>query len=137
MADDDVRLPDNWPADAPVLSSMEELVESMWQGDNGGFDPDRPFDGQAHTDEGERGKTRVDLRFRDVADCIGIGFLLACGYSDLRASASTWNDVYEALRKADFDPRAVCQNAMCEMERRMGIFPNIPAPRPESGGDAP
>ncbi len=45
----------------------------------------------------------------------------------MRASASTWNDVYEAL-SADpgFDPRAVCQNALCEMERRMGIYPNLP-----------
>jgi hypothetical protein len=109
--------------------SQEGVVEALYQLDNHGTDPERPFTGQAHTDQGERGKTKVDLRFRDVADCILLGFLLSCeGYQGLAESGTaTYNDVYDALNSdPSFDPIAVIQNACCEMERRMGIFPNLP-----------
>lgn len=110
----------------PIIE-LGDLADALYQLGNHGFDPDRPFDGQPHTDQGVRGATKVDLRFRDVADCLAIGFMLACGYSETRAAAATWNDVYEAIKRdPGFDPVAVCQNMLCEMERRMGIFPNVP-----------
>ena len=88
-------------------------------------DPDRPFTGQPHTDQGERGKTLIaGLRFRAVADCFVIGWLRASGRSSLAESGTaTYNDVYEC--DDDIDPLAVMQNMMCEMERRMGTYPNI------------
>lgn len=89
-------------------------------------DLDRPFTGQPHTDQGERGKTLVvGLRFRDVADCFVIGWLEAAGRGSLADSGTaTYNDVYECGE--DIDPLAVMQNMTCEMERRMGIYPNVP-----------
>lgn len=111
-------------------SLMETLSEAIYQLDNGGFDPDRPFDGQPHTDQGERGKTLCNLRFRDIADCVAIGFLRSCGFSEERIRASTRNDLYEAVDEdPDFDPCAAIQIANCEMERRMGIYPNLPNQR--------
>lgn len=93
------------------------------------MDPNRPYDGQSHTDDGERGKTRVEgLTMRDVRDCILKGFLLASGDEELnrRADSGAWsiNDVYKV--SGDIDFIAVSQNAMCEVERMMGIFPNVP-----------
>jgi hypothetical protein len=73
-------------------------------------DRDRPYLGQAHTDEGERGKTLVKgLTMRDVSDCIRRGFALATTEHD------------------SVDPVAVAQNACCEIEKMMGIFPNLPS----------
>lgn len=119
----------------PIVGASE-IVDALFQLDNFGLDPDRPFEGQSHTEEGERGQTLVDLRFRDVADCLAIGFLLACGHSETRAAAATWNDVYDALNTdPDFDPKAVCQNMLCEMERRMGIYPNVPGLTPDPEED--
>lgn len=87
--------------------------------------PTRPYDGQPHTDEGERGKTLVaGLTFRDVCDCFRIGWFHAQGRSALLESPDvSENDIYDG---PDVDPIAVMQNMACEMERRMGIFPNVP-----------
>jgi hypothetical protein len=51
----------------------------------------------------------IGLTMRDVADCIRRGQLLAC-------TSGTGDD---------FSPLAAIQNAMCEIERMMGIFPNV------------
>jgi hypothetical protein len=80
-------------------------------------DRNRPYLGQAHTDEGERGMTLVKgLTMRDVSDCIRRGIALATREYD------------------GMDPVAVAQNACCEIEKMMGIFPNL---TPEAGGDIP
>ena len=85
----------------------------------------RPYAGQSHTSEGERGRTLVSgLTFRDVCDCFRIGWLHAQGRGDLLDSPDcTENDIYSG---PDVDPIAVMQNMACEMERMMGIFPNVP-----------
>jgi len=109
--------------------NTEEVVRTIkdaiyWFGDCG-FDPGRPFNGQPHTYQGERGKTLVvGLRFRDVCDCFVIGWLQAAGRSQLAESGNaTYNDVYECGE--DIDPIAVMQNMSVEMEKRMGIYPNV------------
>ena len=91
---------------------------------------DRPYDGQPHTDAGVRGMTFVEgLTMRDVADCFNRAFALATGmenpsqYSD--ADDGKLVDLY-TLDLSDADPGAIIQNAMCEIERMMGIFPNLP-----------
>jgi hypothetical protein len=43
--------------------------------------------------------------------------------------AELYNIIRECLEHADghfdFDPDAVCQNICCEVEEKMGIFPNV------------
>ncbi len=88
------------------------------------MDRNRSYDGQAHTDEGERGKTLVKgLTMRDVADCMVVGFLEASG---LYLDNPTRNDMYNVSELPS--PGAAIQCAMCNVEKMMGIFPNIPEP---------
>lgn len=100
-------------------------------------DPDRPFTGQPHTDNGERGKTEVrGIRFRDLADCVIKALIDSASHTiedkllrdELvrRADDGTlnYNDVYK-LRCGDVDPIALSQNITCRVEKAMGIFPNI------------
>ena len=87
------------------------------------MDRNRPYDGQEHTDSGERGKEEVKgLTMRDIADCIVMGLLAVGG---VKRECPIWDDVY-GLELDDIDPIAVVQNAMCNVEKMMGIFPNIP-----------
>lgn len=93
-------------------------------------DPDRPFTGQPHTCNGERGKTEVrGIRFRDMADCLVKALVDSTPEvsDELRNHADdgtlNWNDVYDL----DFDkisPIAIVQNLCCRVEKAMGIFPN-------------
>ena len=86
------------------------------------MDRDRPYNGQPHTDCGERGKTLVEgLTMRDISDCIVKGFLDAGG---IETDNPIRDDVYKL--DCDFDPGAVIQNSLCHVEKMMGIFPNIP-----------
>lgn len=87
------------------------------------LDRNRPYDGQPHTDIGERGKTLVEgLTMRDVADCVVLGFL-ACGGIDREVPVH--DDIY-SIDLEKIDPGAVIQNAVCNIEKMMGIFPNVP-----------
>lgn len=86
------------------------------------LDRERPYDGQPWTDHGERGKTLVSgLTMRDIHDCYIIGAYQSSGLPESEYPES----VYE-LPWDEIDPIAVAQNMVCEIERRMGIFPNIP-----------
>ena len=83
---------------------------------------DRPYDGQDYTDNGIRGKTLVEgLTMRDVADCIVKGFLEAGG---VVRDCPIWEDLYE-MDMDSVDPLEGIQNGMCNIEKMMGIFPNI------------
>ena len=106
---------------------LEKLAETLYQLDNHGMDPNRPYNGQPWTDQGERGKTLVEgLTFRDVCDCFVLGWLHSDGRSGLAESGTaSYNEIYEPGPLGEVDPLAVMQNMTCEMERRMGIFPNI------------
>jgi hypothetical protein len=96
-------------------------------------DRNRPYDGQSHTDDGTRGKTEVlGLTFRDLKDCFVKGALLASGhqhngiyYKKIKNESWLHDDVYE-LDWDGLDPIAVWQNMSCEIEKTMGIFPNVP-----------
>lgn len=95
----------------------------------------RPYNGQSHTDYGERGKTMVEgLTMRDICDCYVRGVILASGHivPELYTEACkgenaelSINDLY-GWDLTQTDPGAIQQNMMCEVERMMGIFPNIP-----------
>lgn len=89
---------------------------------------DRPYNGQPHTDEGERGKTLVEgLTMRDVCDCMAIGLLEASEipelYDAVERGVWTYGDLYKL---EDFDPVAAIQNMACQLEKMMGIYPNVP-----------
>ena len=86
------------------------------------LDRKRPYNGQPHTDSGERGKTHVEgLTYRDVRDC----FILAC-YESSGLPRSKWPTTVYELPWDDMDIIAIAQNLTCEMEKRQGIYPNVP-----------
>lgn len=91
----------------------------------------RPYNGQPHTDQGERGKTLVSgLTMRDVVDCLKRAFALSTHHLNPKEYAIADKggldfSLYD-LDLSDFDPGAVGQNLTCEIERMMGIFPNVP-----------
>jgi len=90
-------------------------------------DRERPYNGQPHTDHGKRGKTIVQgLTMRDIFDCFVMGYLEASGNSDkVRENKWRYNDVYNKS-EFDIDPIAVGQRMMCNIEKMMKIFPNLP-----------
>lgn len=117
------------PLDHIPMIEADELTDFLYKLSDNSLDPERPFDGQPHTDQGERGKTEVKgVRFRDLADCFVLGFLEATGSYELAQSGTaSYNDMYESHENdPDFDPMAVIQNMLCHVERRMGIYPNVP-----------
>lgn len=98
---------------------------------------DRPYSGQPWTDLGERGKQLVlGLTMRDLRDCYVRAWCLAMGGADDRnmpyyneamkgeGAALCESDIY--ILHGDADPMAVFQNMACEIEKIMGIFPNLP-----------
>lgn len=89
---------------------------------------DRPYDGQPHTDSGIRGATEIrGVTFRDVRDA----FVRACFHAS-GLTTEGWPVSLYQLPWQHMDPLAVCQNMLCEIERVMGIYPNL---TPSGRGD--
>lgn len=97
----------------------------------------RPYSGQPHTDTGARGSTEIrGITFRDLRDCYIRARCLAMGaiceenmpyYHEAEKgenAALCESDVYKL--KGDADEIAVLQNLCCEIEKIMGIYPNVP-----------
>lgn len=113
------------------------------------FNRRRPFEGQSHTFTGERGKLplyldladpgthlvpRPDrplnpqaLRLRDIYDAMLVGMLHAYGPrpEDIRDSSHLFRVL--DFNGSSFDPVAAAQNATVEVEKRLGIYPNVPS----------
>lgn len=108
---------------------------------------DRPYNGQPHTDTGTRGATEVrGITFRDLRDCFIRAVLLSTGGqfypTDDPAMRDRMAALYEEANKGEnatlcendlygwdldkLDPLAIAQNMSCEVERIMGIYPNVP-----------
>ena len=93
----------------------------------------RPYYGQPHTDHGERGKTLVEgLTVRDVADCFARALFQSSGEGPLYSASLEGdgcelenNDMFKVDLKK-IDAVAWQQNLGCEIEKMMGIFPNLP-----------
>lgn len=86
------------------------------------LDRDRPYDGQPHTDTGERGRTLVEgLTYRDVRDC----FIRAC-YESSGLPVGQWPGSVYDLPWHEMDIIAVAQNLSVQMEKYQGIYPNVP-----------
>jgi hypothetical protein len=96
----------------------------------------RPYTGQPHTHTGIRGATEINgVTFRDLRDAFLRAVCLSSGPTAMyhegnkgERAAICEEDVYAIWCQCD--PIAVCQNLGCEIEKLMGIFPNIPR-RPE------
>lgn len=97
----------------------------------------RPYTGQPHTHTGARGAAEVKgVTFRDLRDCYIRARCLAMGancpenmpyYHEAEkgeAAALCENDVYKL--KGGADEMAVFQNFVCEVEKLMGTYPNVP-----------
>ena len=113
---------------------LNELIEEFH---NHLTDSNRPFTGQAHTDQGERGKTEIKgIRFRDLADCVIKAMVDSLMFTitnekerdmwerRLEDGTLNYNDVYE-LDFNQIDPIALVQNISCRVEMAMGIYPNL------------
>lgn len=96
---------------------------------------DRPYSGQPHTGCGVRGATEIKgVTFRDLRDafiraaCLASHHLNPALYEEAtkgEKAALCDNDIH-SLDWSRIDPTAVSQNLSCEIERIMGIFPNVP-----------
>ncbi len=104
-----------------LARAMETLSPSDYA--TASLNRDRPYNGQPHTDEGIRGSTLVEgLTMRDIKDCFVIGAF--------RATGKGLDEYPATLYGIDLDPMAVCQNMLCAIEERMGIYPNVPKVEP-------
>jgi hypothetical protein len=124
--------------------SIEQLFDQIghdlgWNDHN--MQRDRPYNGQPHTCTGTRGATEIrGVTFRDLRDCFVRAVLLSTGAEvingvDMRprheeakkgeAAALCENDLY-GFNLDKLDPVAIVQNLCCEVEKAMGIFPNVP-----------
>lgn len=102
---------------------------------------DRPYLGQSHTDTGVRGMTEIrGITFRDLRDCYVRAVLLSAHhlvptlYEEATkgpAAVLCENDLY-GFNLDEIDPIAIAQNLSCEVERVMGIFPNVPGEKAQS-----
>lgn len=83
---------------------------------------DRPYNGQPQTDTGERGKEEVrGITMRDLRDCFIIGAFESSGLSPEDYPPTIYDLPWD-----DMDVIAVSQNMLCNVEKRMGIYPNVP-----------
>lgn len=160
-------LPDDVPiidADAPDFK--EQLDFMLWSNHSSSDyrnDRERPYNGQSHTDEGERGKQLVSgLTMRDLKDCLIKAMLLAAtsdkylqedtftkcwdfssdpakptkflldnqdspDFVSTKVECGNWRiqDVYK-IDFSNVDPMSITKNFTIEVEKMMGIFPNVP-----------
>ena len=105
------------------ISSINDLTNVIDQFNAHNIDPNRPFTGQAHTVQGERGMTEVNgIRLRDIADCIAIGLINSTLNMDLREKIDNKTLTYNDLFTLDFnkiDPVALIQSACYQIEHAM------------------
>lgn len=106
----------------------------------------RPYRGQPHTCTGERGKTEIKgITFRDLRDCFIRAVFLSAAHIKPIHYAEAEKGEHAALNEKDLygwdfnelDPIAIVQNLSCEIERIMGIFPNIPPLSEDPMADIP
>ena len=126
------------------MKDLNQLFDQVGQ-DLGWYDHnmrrDRPYAGQPHTSTGLRGATEIKgVTFRDLRDCFIRALLLSTGAEvidgvDLRPryeeadkgekAVLCEQDVY-GFNLDKLDPIAIAQNLSIEVEKIMGIYPNLP-----------
>lgn len=116
------------------MSSLNEIFEDFanGQGDNDRLYRNRPYKGQPQTDSGARGQTEIKgITFRDLRDCFILAAFQAANdqltperYAEIKAGKVCLNDIYK-LDLNKLDPLAWAQNMSCNVEKMMGIYPNV------------
>lgn len=125
-----------------LIKSITEAIDHL--GSNINMQRDRPYTGQPHTVEGVRGSHVISgITFRDLRDAFIRAYItsvpnfkngsmepLEPNYT-LSQEAKKGpdavlceNDIYTLV--GDLDPMALCQNLSIEIEKLMGIYPNLP-----------
>jgi hypothetical protein len=90
------------------------------------LDRSRLYDGPPHMVHGDRGRQMVEgLTVRDVHDAFVRAVFLATGLNEEERREDGIADLYD-IDFSELDPGAIGQSLMCELERMMGIYPNIP-----------
>lgn len=115
-----------------VETRFSDTLSSVMGDKNNILDSNRPYAGQPWTNNGARGKVRIqNITFRDLADCLLRAIILSEGsLTDKLWAAQAENQPFpqESIYEVDLgkiDAIALCQNLTCEVEKAMGIFPNI------------
>ena len=117
--------------DIPMIAgdSLKEQFENLTQAlkETVPLTRDRPYTSQ----QPRRSQQLVEgLTMRDIRDCAIKGFLLSNGneqsglYQKAKDGTCCSDDIYE-LELGDIDPIAAMQNMQCEIEKMMGIYPNL------------
>ncbi len=117
------------PILAGDMNDPEELMKNLAEAmkDEAPLDRNRPYQCQ----QPRRHQVLVEgLTMRDVADCFARGILLCTGIDqpELYDKVMDGTCCHDDLYKVDFekiDPVAALQNAGCEIEKMMGIYPNV------------
>ena len=110
--------------DEELLGALERIFSELANDDDylNVLDRSRPYDGQPHTDLGERGRQEIHgITMRDLRDC----FIRAC-YDASGLLPQDWPKTVYDLPWDQIDPMAVANNLTCWVERYMGIYPNLP-----------
>ncbi len=131
--------------DGTELDTFDEVLEDAFpEAHQRGMLRARPYEGQPWTSHGKRGETEIQgITFRDLRDC----FIRACCQSAGGGCSPDGDRLYEESEKGEnallsendiyslpwdnMDPVAVAQNLTCEVEKLMGIYPNVPVPEEE------
>ena len=123
-----------FPESGEEFTKMWERAENDLGMNDMNMDRNRPYLGQEHTMLGKRGETEIKgITFRDMRDCFIRAAFLCAGeqspelYEEAdkgESAALCENDLYK-LDWNKLDSMAVCQSLACEIERIMGIFPNV------------
>jgi len=121
--------------EANPLQSLWGQIEGELGFNDHNMRRDRPYNGQPHTNTGERGRTEVKgVTFRDLRDCFIRAFFLSSSHVNPVTYEEACKGENAVLCENDLygwdlnqlDPVAVFQNFSCEVERLMGIYPNVP-----------
>lgn len=115
--------------------NLEDLLREAQGSTAVSMDRNRPYDGQPHTDNGMRGQHEVHgISMRDVTDCLIRAIVLSSDPGtdagmDLRRKLGNGSLIHDNIYDADLslmDPLAIAKNLTCEIEKMMGIYPNVP-----------
>lgn len=116
-----------------LIHQLEVAIDEL--GSDHNMRRDRPYLGQSNTASGVRGMTEIcGITFRDLRDCY-VRAVLRSAYHLVPAlyeeatkgpdAVLCENDLF-GFNLDKLDPIAIMQNLSCEVERIMGIYPNIP-----------
>ena len=133
------------------MTDLNRSIDQMWDqvGHDLGWhdhsmDRTRPYNGQPHTMTGTRGATEIKgITFRDLRDAFIRAYIMSHNYYQPGTikleqpnaalideagkgdkAAICENDLYGLVN--GIDPMAVAQNLGLELEKLMGIYPNVP-----------